>query len=119
MRCCTERNIQKAIVPAITGEITQLETMEVTALQSTASTEMPTAAKPLMAPTIEWVVDTGQPRILAINNHVPAANSAEGMPYTNSSGVSVSMWGSTRPLRLVEVPAAAARSAPRNAELTA
>src|SRR5690606_27388868 len=109
MRCCTERNIQKAIVPAITGEITQLETMEVTALQSTASTEMPTAAKPIMAPTIEWVVDTGQPRILAINNHVPAANSAESMPYTNSSGVSLKIWGSTMPLRMVEVTSPPAR----------
>ena len=36
--------------------------------------------KPTIAPTIVCVVETGQPRRLAINNQVPAANKAEIMP---------------------------------------
>ena len=35
---------------------------------------------PTIAPTIVCVVETGQPRRLAINNQVPAANKAEIMP---------------------------------------
>ena len=48
-------------VPDITGDTTQLATMEDTFPQLTASGDMPTAAKPTMAPIIEWVVETGQP----------------------------------------------------------
>ena len=43
----------KAIVPDINGETTQLETMDPTLDQLTASTLIPTAANPTMAPTIE------------------------------------------------------------------
>ena len=66
IRCCTLRKIANDIVPAITGETTQLATIVDTLVQFTASVETPTAAKPTMAPTIEWVVDTGQPIKLAI-----------------------------------------------------
>ena len=55
-------------------------TMEPTLLQFTASTPTPTAAKPTMAPTMEWVVDTGQPKCEAPSSHTPAANSDASMP---------------------------------------
>jgi len=51
----------KAMNPAVTGEMTQLMTMVPTFSQCTASTPMPTAAKPTIAPTMECVVETGQP----------------------------------------------------------
>ena len=51
-----------AMIPALTGDTTQLMTIVPTLPQWTAPTPMPTAAKPTIAPTIEWVVDTGQPR---------------------------------------------------------
>ena len=41
---------------------------------------MPTAAKPTIAPTIEWVVETGQPRVEAIISQIAAASSAASMP---------------------------------------
>src|SRR5690554_7773032 len=91
------------MVPASIGEITQLATMDSTLLQATASMEIPTAAKPTMAPTIEWVVETGQPKTLAINSQVPAASSADNMPYTNSSGESTIAFESIIPCRIVAV----------------
>ena len=80
-------NIKKAIVPDIKGDTTQLETIEPTLDQLTASTLIPTAAKPTIAPTIECVVDTGQPLEEAINNQVPAASNAANIPNTSKSGV--------------------------------
>ena len=74
-------------MPDIKGETTQLMTMFATLLQLTASVPMPTMAKPTMAPTIVWVVDTGQPARDAINNQIPAAISEASMPYISSSGV--------------------------------
>ena len=68
------------MVPAMTGDTTQLATIVLTLDQFTASVETPTAAKPTIAPTIECVVDTGQPLKLAIINQVPAASSAESIP---------------------------------------
>ena len=50
---CTERNIRNAMVPDINGDTTQLETIDPTLDQLTASTLMPTAAKPTIAPTME------------------------------------------------------------------
>ncbi len=97
------------MIPATSGEVTQLATMPHTLLHCTASAEMPTAAKPMMAPTIEWVVDTGQPKILAINNQLPAARSEASMPKTNKSGWLVITSSSTMPLRIVSVTSPPAR----------
>ncbi len=73
-------NRAKEMPPASTGETTQLAMICTTLPQLTASTPIPTAAKPTIAPTMEWVVETGQPRRLAISSHTPAANSADSMP---------------------------------------
>src|SRR5690606_18529531 len=103
----------------MTGEITQLETMEVTALQLTASTAIPTEANPMIAPTMEWVVETGHPRRLAISRQHPAARGADSMPETSRCGVSVMGAGSTMPLRMVAVTSPPARYAPRNSNIMA
>src|SRR5690606_28436888 len=73
INACTLMNRPKAITPDMKGVTTQLATMGPIAPQCTASAEMPTAAKPITAPTMEWVVETGQPRTEAINSQVPAA----------------------------------------------
>ena len=78
----------KAIVPDINGETTQLDTIDPTLDQLTASTLIPTAANPTIAPTIECVVETGHPLDEAISNQVPAASNAANIPNTNKSGVS-------------------------------
>ena len=97
------------MVPAISGETTQLAAIWPTLPQATASTLMPTAAKPTSAPTMEWVVETGQPIREAISSQVPAANSEDIIPYTNNSGVSASIDESMMPLRMVEVTSPPAR----------
>ena len=74
-----------------------------------ASTDIPTAAKPTMAPTMEWVVDTGQPCMLAISSQVAAASSADNMPYTISSGCPAMTSASMMPLRMVAVTSPPAR----------
>ncbi len=68
------------MVPASSGEISQLEAMVPTLPQATASMPRPTAPKPTMAPTMEWVVETGQPLAEAISSQMAAASSAESMP---------------------------------------
>ena len=66
--------------PEVTGDTTQLITIVPTLPHCTASTPIPTAAKPTIAPTIECVVDTGHPFLEAINNQVPAASRAGSIP---------------------------------------
>ena len=61
-------------MPAIKGEITQLAIIAYTLPHETASTPIPTAPKPTIAPTIECVVDTGQPSDDAIKSHVAAVS---------------------------------------------
>ena len=100
-------NTRKATKPDNVGEITQLATIGATPLQFTASMDTPTAPKPMTAPMIEWVVDTGQPFIEAINNQVPAANREASMPKTIWSGLIMSE--SIMPLRMVCVTEPPAR----------
>ena len=38
------------------------------------------AENPTIEPTIEWVVDTGHPKIEATSSQVPDANNAASMP---------------------------------------
>src|SRR5690554_8235947 len=77
MKCCTDLNSTNERVPASNGDISQLEAITPTLPHSTASIPSPTAPKPTTAPTIECVVETGQPLAEATNNHTPAANNAE------------------------------------------
>lgn len=42
---------------------------------------------PIIAPTIEWVVETGNSRKVASMSHKPQANNAHTMPYINRSGL--------------------------------
>jgi hypothetical protein len=80
---------------------------------------MPATAKPTTAPTIEWVVETGQPRVEAIISHTAAASSAPSMPKTRISGRSTIELGSMIPLRMVEVTWPPAIAAPANSKMPA
>ena len=75
------------MIPARSGETTQLITINPTLFQWTASTPIPTIAKPTIEPTMEWVVETGQPARDAINSQMPAASNEASMPNINNSGV--------------------------------
>src|SRR5690606_1697152 len=97
----------KEMLPASSGEIIQLDTIGTTPAQCTASTDTPTAAKPITAPMIEWVVETGQPLREAISSQVPAASRAASMPKIIWSGVIIEE--STIPLRIVWVTEPPAR----------
>ena len=68
------------MVPASSGETIQLAAIWPTAPQSTAEAPRPATEKPTMAPTMEWVVETGQPFMEAISSQVAAASSAASMP---------------------------------------
>ncbi len=102
-------NNKNEMVPAITGDITQLAVIEATLGHWITSTPIPTAAKPTIAPTIECVVDTGQPKYEAINNHMPAASKVPSMPKTSSSGVSLMTAASIIPSLMVAVTSPPAR----------
>src|SRR4051794_27520675 len=107
MSLCTLMKIMNEMVPASNGEMTQLDTMGNTPAHFTESTPTPTAAKPITAPMMECVVETGQPLMEATSNQVPAASSAASMPNTICSGVII--VESTMPLRIVWVTEPPAR----------
>ena len=107
------------MTPARTGVTTQLAAIVATSHQWTASIPMATTANPMIAPTIECVVDTGQPNREATVSQAAAARSADNMPMTSTSG---SCWrdsASMMPLRIVEVTSPPARNAPRNSKTPA
>ena len=108
---CTLRKRMNAILPETTGEITQLATMELTCPHSTESAEIPTTAKPMIAPIMECVVETGQPFQEARSSQVPAASNEANMPYTKSSGLvsNPAVSALMMPLRIVEVTSPPAR----------
>src|SRR5690606_40617110 len=107
MRRWTLTKIMKATMPDSSGEMIQLDTIGRTPDQLTESTETPTAPKPITAPTIEWVVETGQPRMDAISNQEPAARREAIMPNTICSA---DIWVASRmPLRIVWVTEPPAR----------
>ena len=61
----TRWKITKASTPPISGDVTHEATICATLPQLTASTPSATAPKPTIAPTIEWVVETGSPMRVA------------------------------------------------------
>ena len=110
---------RNATPPPRTGETTQLAAIWAILPQLTASMPMPAMAKPTMAPTMEWVVETGQPRADANASQQPAASKAASMPNTSSSGLSAICDGSTMPLRMVRVTLPPASAAPANSNTAA
>ena len=56
-----------------------------TASQLTALKDNPIIEKPTMPPIIEWVVDTGHPKVDARKSHNPAASKADIIPKTKTS----------------------------------
>ena len=64
------------------GEVTQLIAILPTFDHETASTPLVIKTKPMIEPTIVWVVETGYPLKLATYNHVPPARSADNIPMT-------------------------------------
>jgi len=83
--------------------VIQDRTIWATFPQTTASMPSPTAPKPTMAPTIEWVVETGRPMRVASNSSVPAEASAPSMPNLSRSGCVSKSAASTMPFRTVSV----------------
>ena len=68
------------MVPPTNGETIQLITTVTRLCHLTASGPMATTAKPTMAPTMEWVVETGQPLAEAIISQMAEASRAASMP---------------------------------------
>ena len=56
--------------------------------QSTELGPIVIQAKPIKAPIMVWVPETGQPIFVAINNQAPDAKRAESIPNANTSGIS-------------------------------
>ena len=99
----------RAKKPPSTGETNQLATISPSLSHCTAS--MPTAATPTptTAPTIECVVDTGQPRIVATISQTAAASSAASMPSISNSGIGAKTSPSMIPFEIVEATPPPAR----------
>jgi hypothetical protein len=55
-----------------------------TASQPALATDIPT-----MAPTAEWVVDTGSPYMVAASSQIPAVKSTTNIPYISRDRKSV------------------------------
>jgi len=97
------------MVPASNGDTTQLAAIEPTFGHSTTSKPIPIEAKPTMAPTMECVVETGQPKYDEISNQVPADRRADIIPKTKRSGLEATTPESMIPFRIVDVTSPPAR----------
>ena len=64
----------------MSGETTHPHVIRPTVFQSTIEIPIATHPNPTTAPTIECVVDTGNPKYDAVMSHVPAAISAAIIP---------------------------------------
>ena len=62
-----------------------------------------------MEPTIECVVETGQPLELATKSHVPAASNADIIPIIKIFSLPTYKFGSTIPFLMVDVTSPPAR----------
>ena len=95
-------NIRNEIIRLKRGEMIQLKATARSLPQFTTENPPATMPKPIMAPTIEWVVDTGSDFKVEKLTHSAAARSAEREPIS-------ARWGSVRisvdtiPLRIVSV----------------
>ena len=68
---------------------------------------------------IACVVETGNPKTVAINNHAPAASRLESIPRTNIEGFASKLLGDTMFSLIVVVTSAPAKYAPRNSKIAA
>ena len=103
----------------MTGVMNQLPTIPLILPHSTACGPTVTHAKPITAPIIEWVVDTGHPINDAINSHNPAESKALIIPNTKTSGSATNSIGSIIPLFMVSVTSPPAKYAPANSNTIA
>ena len=69
--------------------INQLPTIPPIVDQSTEPGPIVIQAKPIKAPMMVWVPETGQPILVAINNQAPEAKRAESIPNAKRSGDSI------------------------------
>ena len=79
----TDLNIKNANKAEINGEVIQLEAISNILSQETAPDPFVIKTKPTMAPTIEWVVETGQPFLLANMSQLPVAKRVAIIPTMN------------------------------------
>ena len=79
----TDLKIKNANKAEINGEVIQLEAISNILSQETAPEPFVIKTKPTMAPTIEWVVDTGQPFLLASMSQLPVAKRVAIIPTIN------------------------------------
>lgn len=84
---------RKAMVPPSRGGTTQLATIKLILPYTTASTPMPAMANLTTAPSMEWVVDTGQPRVEATMSQIAAASSGRAYRTPGSRDCARSCWG--------------------------
>ena len=69
-----------ASAPPTSGEMIQLNAIAPIFDQTTAWSPAATIAKPITAPMIAWVVETGWPKYVATLSHIDEAISAASMP---------------------------------------
>src|SRR5690606_35494901 len=105
--------------PPTSGLTTQDITTCQTLGQLMAAVPASTRPKPITAPTMLWVVETGQPHLLARLSQIAAASSAAVIPIANSTGSAATTSWSTMPLRMVSVTWPPTKNAPANSNTAA
>ncbi len=103
--------VKKASMHPNTGERTQLAATWPTFPQETTPTPPAIKPKPIIAPTMEWVVEIGIDFQVAKVTHIEAAMTAANAPNITLVGSPIS-FGSTMPLLIVPVTCAPKKTAP-------
>ena len=86
-------NMMKPITRANTGEMIQLNTTASSLPQLITENPPAMMPKPIMAPTIEWVVDTGSDFQVANDTHRAAASRADRAPMKRQMRIGENFGG--------------------------
>ena len=105
--------------PAISGDANQEATINPTLSQLIPSSPPYANENPIIAPIIEWVVETGHLTYVANVNHKADAKSAHNMPNIRAPGLSVNKSSETIFLRTASVTWDPIKTAPQNSKTDA
>lgn len=86
------------MMPEARGVMSQLKAMDPTSDHWMALDPPAMAPKPTMAPTMAWVVETGQPKKEAICSQMPVPRRAPHMPRIRAMGCPMKRSVSMMPL---------------------
>ena len=107
------------MIPPEMGDTIQLRTIVTTFPHSIEERPWVAIPKPMTPPTMEWVVDTGMPNLVAMLTQRAAERSVASIPYANTIASFEYARGFTIPFATVRLTWLPTSIAPENSKMAA